>query len=266
MMLKFMADRLSQPIEGGNLKGFWKFYSCSHIGKADIPVNYMDKYIDMVLKKSLEDKDIIYLRYGDIFIRKLKTIKHFRSYNFGQTVSSINSVIYSKSRGELKLYVYTFTPYMHKTLNKTAMVEWLDMKLKIDLAKNFVILSKIKANWFSGSYSEEIRWMDKSIDYNHITHAIAIALAPCMIGLVKIPPSFVREIQILVKDTTMQDYVTQEAIEHARKLETPLPPPPEMRPDTAVHGEEEPVHEEVIEIPYEENRPKISYKRRHIIQ
>lgn len=269
----YVSDMTMQPIkESFDKSAFFKFYSHSRVAQYSVPLTYMSGIIESILKDTMTDR--VYL-HKDEFVVHLQKMAKFESYRYGVCVNGINTVSYSKLTGLLYMRLDTFTPYIHKNpkINKAVRHESLSIKLAFDLCKDFYIANTIRANILGATSSEEIRWMDKkSLNINHITHAISIAIAPVILGIVEIPPSFAKQVQIIVHSDKNSTTDMKDAIDTI--IKEPEPPSSlkdvdEDNPDPGWDDDDE--DEDDIIIPYEENslttpkkirklhkRPKIS--------
>lgn len=195
----------------GTREGFYQFYSAMESSQITVPVSMMDKIFNLIYKHTYSDNGLEYLMKKDEYIRNIGSMKKYSSYRFGQCINSINNIAYSKNQGKLYMSIFTFTPFLidiNGQKVKSVRYSALKINMQFEMAKYFVVLSKVKANWFKGTYAEEIRWLDqKALTLDSVVNAMSIALAPCIVGIVHLPPEFVTQIEIMVKDEAMKEQV-----------------------------------------------------------
>lgn len=196
--------------------GFYDYTANVYIHEQAVAVEYLDKYLGKVIDSCVRDGSAAVASKAQEMIDYLKTVKRFSSYKFGSCVNSVNSVVYNKNKGELYLKLIYLEPYLIKargTTFKAARASHLYFSIHFEMAKDFVILAKVKANWFRGVYSEELRFIDeKAITKETVTQAMAMALAPCILGIVKMPAAFITQVEIIAQNA---DEETRQAVAEA---------------------------------------------------
>lgn len=201
-------------------EGFYGFLSDSRVFENSVPIEMMDKYLIMITNQAFRDQSLAVQQKRDEYLNNLGQIKRFSSYRYAQSVNCINNIMYNKNKGKLYCSIHTFTPYMKEIKgNKRKMIrcEGININIDFEMAKDFIILAKVKANWFRGSYSEELRWIDnKAITPDSITHAMSMALAPIILGICQMPKGFVTMVEIMTQDQKLVEEFKQE------NPETPL--------------------------------------------
>ena len=180
----------------GKGTGFWKYYSCSSVSNKAIREDLMDKYLAKMIKDvTKEATPALQSHYTEI-LNDLQEIKEFEAYTEESCDNSVTTMDFSQGTGILFLYIYNFNPFYNERTKRNAVrISKIKMMARCSLAKDWMIVTKVKANFFKSSACSELRYIDeKAVELKDIIEAISIAFAPAMLGLVKLPERFVKVI------------------------------------------------------------------------
>jgi hypothetical protein len=185
----------------GSGTGFWRFYSNSVVGTRAVGAEKCGEYIDRMIRNVMKEATPSIQTHTNEVIQDLKDIQYFESYVYGDCDNMINVVDYNKDSGLLYMYVYTFSPYIHQTRGEAVKIQNLKIRCNIQLAKDWMVVSKVKASFFKTKMSSEIQYIpNKGIQMQHVIEAIAIAMAPAVLGLVKLPERFMTMLDTMLRD------------------------------------------------------------------
>ena len=179
---------ISAVVEG---KGFWEFYSTSAYVSRAISSASCKQYITYMINQAMDDSSPGFRSKANEIIQDLAEISEFEVYDEDKCQKMINTISYNQGAGKLFLYIHTFAPSIHPTKGKIVKTEYIKISVKLELAKDWMIVTKGSGNFFGCSISQEIQYIpNKGIELKHIVEAISIALAPAVLGVVKLPDRF----------------------------------------------------------------------------
>ncbi|EAX96064.1 hypothetical protein TVAG_265530 [Trichomonas vaginalis G3] len=196
----FKTQSSTQIVGSGKGTGFFKFYSNSAVGTRSIAARSCGAYIDRMISNIMADQSAIVQAHKQNIINDLTDIKDFESYAWGDCDNMVNTVSYEKASGSLYMYIYTFSPFISDTRGEGVRVS--NMKIHVDfvMPKDWIIVSKIKSSFFKCTMNQEIQYLDtKSIQMSDVIEAVAIAVAPAVLGLVKLPERFLNVLDTVIK-------------------------------------------------------------------
>ena len=182
------VSMISAVIEG---KGYWQFYSTSAYVSRAISSEKCKQYIAYMIDQAMEDSSPGFRSKANEIIQDLNEIADFEMYDETKCQKMINTISYNQGNGKLFVYLHTFAPSIHPTKGPIVLTEYLKISVKLELAKDWMIVTKGSGNFFGCSISQEIQYIpNKGIELKHIVEAISIALAPAVLGVVKLPERF----------------------------------------------------------------------------
>jgi len=187
----FRTQNTETVVGTGGGKGFWNFYSNSQVGTLSMATTNVPRYIERLIERMMRDQGAEVKANRQSVIDNLQDISDFESYAYGQCDHMVNTVTYNKAAGTVFFYVYTFTPFMHATRGEACTISTMKILCNMALARDWMVVSKVKANFFKTTAKTEIRYLpEKGIQISNVIEAIAIAMAPAVLGLVQIPERF----------------------------------------------------------------------------
>ena len=197
----FKTQSATTIVGSGSGTGFWKYYSNSAVGTLSMSQSKCSEYVSRLITRVMQEATPEIQQHTDDIISDLQDIKDFESYAWGDCDNMVNTVNYNKGSGTLYMYVYTFSPYIHEKLGEAVQVSTMRINCNMELAKDWMIVSKAKSSFFKASVLQEIQYLpDKGLDVNAIVNAISIAMAPAVLGLVKLPDRFMTVLDSLLKE------------------------------------------------------------------
>ncbi|EAY06033.1 hypothetical protein TVAG_053570 [Trichomonas vaginalis G3] len=128
---------------------------------------------------------------GEI-IESLRDAVEFGSYEI-EDHRMVDTVAYNDQSGKLYLYIYTFEGYLKP--NQVHKVACSSLKITVDfkLPRDWIIVAKFKASMLQCSMCQELQFLpEKSMSMENVVDAISVALAPAVLGLIKLPPPFLK--------------------------------------------------------------------------
>jgi hypothetical protein len=183
----------------GSGTGFWKYFSNTDIGTMAISAANVGPYITRMTEMIVRDTNSNIQKNLQNIVDDLNEIKYFESYNYGDCDNMVNSVSYNRNKGSLFLYIYTFTPFI-KGGKEAVRIQTLKCTVNLKLASDFLVVSKLKTSFMKCTMSQEIQYIPrKGIDSKAIVDSISIAMAPAVLGLVKVPERFMNIMKSLLK-------------------------------------------------------------------
>ena len=199
----FKTQSSTSIVGSGNGTGFWKFYSNSNVGTQPVRAEHCGKYVSKMINKIMNEATPALQTHTQEIIDELNDVSEFESYLLGDCDSMVNTANYNKGSGTFFLYCYTFSPFIHETFGQCVNIQTLKIKIDMQLAKDWIIVQKAKSSFFSCSVSQEIQYLpEKGLQTSHIINAISIAMAPAVLGLVKLPDRF-----MTILDTLFQEQI-----------------------------------------------------------
>ena len=197
----FKTQSATTSVGSGCGSGLWKFYSNSAVGTRSMAASSCGEYISRLITRVMKEATPEMQQHTDDIIADLQDIKDFESYAWGDCDNMVNTVNYNKGAGTLFMYVYTFSPFIHETRGEAVQISTMRINCNMELAKDWMIVSKAKSSFFKASVSQEIQYLpEKGLDVNAIVNAISIAMAPAVLGLVKLPDRFMTVLDSLLKE------------------------------------------------------------------
>jgi len=197
----FSTQSGTEITKTGSGAGFWNFYSNSNVATLSLSANRCGEYIDRMVRKITKFSTPALQKHTDEIIENLQDIKDFESYGWGDCDNMVNTVDYHTDSGSLFIYIYTFSPFIHPSRGEGVKIQTLKIIVKLQLAKDWMIVSKVKASFFKTSMKQEIQYIpNKGIKMEHIIEAISIAMAPAVLGLVQLPERFMTMLDTMLKD------------------------------------------------------------------
>lgn len=189
----FRTQKASTIIGGGKGRGFWDFYSCSVISTVNVGVDQFPEYMQETVDWITKDQTVLSQDKKYEFLRVVKQHLQYHSYRYGVCMNSICSVSYTKNTGFLKMYIYTFCPSISTMFQeKYIQAKHMSVDLRFNMAKDWIIIAHIKTNALKVRCNDELKYLDdKEINMQEVYEAIGIALTPCALGLVQVPPEFI---------------------------------------------------------------------------
>jgi len=185
----------------GSGTGFWRYYSNSVVGTRSIAATSCGKYITNMINRVTKEATPALQKHINEVVTDLQDIQEFESYAWGDCDNMVNTVNYNKGSGTLFLYVYTFSPFIHPTRGEGVKIQSMRITANMELAKDWMVVSKVKASFFKTTMSQEIQYIpQKGIELKHVVEAIAMAMAPAVLGLVQLPERFMTVLDTLLKD------------------------------------------------------------------
>ena len=197
----FSTQSMTSIQQTGSGSGFWRYYSNSAVGSLSMSVTKCDVYIQSMINRiTKETTPEIQAKKAEI-IEFLSDIKEFESYAWGDCDRMVNTVDYNKATGTLFVYIFTFSPFIHPRKGEGVRVQTLRICCNMELAKDWMVVSKVKASFFKTTATSEIQYIpNKSIKMSDVIEAISIAMAPAVLGLVQLPERFMTMLDSILKD------------------------------------------------------------------
>lgn len=191
----------SETIVGhGRGDGFFKFYSHSLIGDRTIRMNLMEKYLDRIVSRIMRDQSPALQVHKQDILDEIMDTKDFESYTMKGESHMVNSVGYNKNVGQLFMNIYTFDPMTHEVYGPGCTIQYMKIQVDFNLAQDWMIVSKTKARFNKATQHQEFKYIDeKAVDMKDVVKAISIAVAPAVLGLVKLPESFMTCLDSVIK-------------------------------------------------------------------
>lgn len=172
--------------------GFAQFYSYAFFQSSAFAANRCKENINYMINGIMKNAAPSIQSKKDEIIQDLNDISEFEFYEEIKCEKMVSTINYNKNVGQMFIHIHTFSPSMHPTKGRIVLKESLDLSVKMELAKDWMIVTKAKASFFGASVSQEIHYIpNKGIEMKNIVEAIAIALAPAVLGVVKLPGSFI---------------------------------------------------------------------------
>ena len=197
----FKTTNAESVVGTGGGKGFWNFYSNSQIGTLSMASASVPRYIERLIERMMREQSPEVQAHKASVIENLRDVSDFETYAWGQCDHMVNSVTYNKASGSVFFYVYTFSPFMHATRGEGCTISTMKVIANMALARDWMVISKVKANFFKTTAKVEVRYLpEKGIQMSNVIEAIAIALAPAVLGLVQIPERFMTMLEKLVHE------------------------------------------------------------------
>jgi hypothetical protein len=181
----------SSTITGtGTGSGFFKFYSKSGISTMSLSVDNCGRYLQRLIDRMMRDQSPSLAAHKQSIIENLQDMADFETYAWGECDNMVNTITYNQGSGRLFFYIYTLSPFQ-ASRGDAVKVQTMKIDLDITLAKDWMIVTKAKCNFFKSKVSSEIKYLpEKGVELKHIVEAISIAMAPAVIGLVQVPERF----------------------------------------------------------------------------
>lgn len=196
----FKTQAATTIVGSGKGTGFFKFYSNSLVGNRAIPESGMPTYLDRMMAHIMAEQSPIVQANKAAIVADLQDIKDFESYAWGDCDNMVNTVSYNKMSGSLFMYVYVFSPFIHERLGNGVKVANMKIHVDFTLPKDWIIVSKVKSSFFKATMNQEIQYLDtKSVKLTDVIEAISIAVAPAVLGLVKLPDRFMACLDSIIK-------------------------------------------------------------------
>ena len=196
----FKTQSSESIVGSGSGTGFWKYYSNSAVGTRSVAANRCGDYIDLMIGRIMNEATPALQSHTNEIIADLQDISEFESYVWGECDNMINTVNYNQGAGQLYMYVYTFSPFIHETRGEAVKIQTMKIRADMKLAQDWIIVQKTKASFFKATSSQEIQYLpQKGIQTKDIVDAISIAMAPAVLGLVQLPERFMTVLDSLLK-------------------------------------------------------------------
>jgi len=199
---KAFATQSAEIVVGsGKGTGFWKFYSNSYLGTKAIAMNRVPEYIDKMVDRITKEASPALARKKNDLIDYLQAIKEFDSYVLDECNNMVNVVDYSKSQGTLFFYITTFSPFIHSKRGEGCKIETISIKVDMKLAKDWMIIQKAQTSFFRSSCHDEIQYLnEKGMKMSDVVEAISVAMAPAVLGLIKLPKGYMKILDTMFKE------------------------------------------------------------------
>lgn len=201
----FKTQSATTIVGSGTGTGFFKFYSNSVVGNRAMAESSMPQYLDRMIANIMKEQSPIVQANKDAIRDELQDIKDFESYAWGDCDNMVNTVTYNKASGSLFLYIYVFSPFIHERRGNGVKVANMKIHVDFTLPKDWIIVSKVKSSFFKCTMNQEIQYLDqKTVQMKDVIEAISIAVAPAVLGLVKLPDRFMACLDAIIQ-TQMQN-------------------------------------------------------------
>lgn len=217
----FRKEVYDIPVASGHGHGFWDFYSYSETSKFSVRMTHANAYLALIVDDFTKSLSGSMKRYRDTILSDLSEIVEFESYVYEEAQGSINQISYSGESGKLCFFVYTFTPGIsaHKNV-EILKSEFMSCEIEMRLAQDWILVNHIKSTFAKTTNSLEIQYLPTSIDSAKVVEAVAIAFAPVVLGLVKVPATFLTLLKASIKQKTEDPYsgISEETYSQSEKL------------------------------------------------
>lgn len=201
----FRTESASSVVDQGHGTGFWDFYSYSTVGTIMLRAATANEYvakrlIPRVMKCDSEEMQ----KHKDDIVSELQDIADYAELSIGQTDRAFTTTSYSKNSGKLWFYVYTFSAEsqgdVHAVKCSTMLIE-----VELKMAQDWMLVNRMETSFFKAKNTFEIQYLPKAIDPKEVENAIAIALAPAVVGLVEVPEKFLQIMGGVINSTEPSD-------------------------------------------------------------
>lgn len=201
IMSAFRTESISTVAGQGHGTGFWDFYSYSSVGTIMLKIDKANEYVaERLIPRVIKCDSSEMQKHKDDIVSELQDIADYAELSVGQTDRAFTSTSYSKSSGKLWFYVYTFSAetggYVPAVKCSTMLME-IEMKM----AQDWLLVNRMETSFFKAKNTFELQYLPASISVKQVADAIAIALAPAVVGLVEIPEKFMSIMGGLINST-----------------------------------------------------------------
>ena len=172
-------------------KGFKSITSVFSSESMSFASKMVPNAVKMVRNRIVGDLSSDLFKYKDELINYLDDIRDFDTLSWDRAQIDQFICTYSKESGKLTFFTAMFDPDFS---SDKVTFRYIKIEVKMQLPGIFVIGMSAKGNFFGVSVKQSLEKIEGSLTLNHVIDALVIALAPGMIGLVDLPPTFVQRI------------------------------------------------------------------------
>ena len=185
----------------GKGHGWWEFYACADFSSKGTREENMDRYLKKIIKHvTKEATPALQARYNEL-LEFLQDTKDFQDATEIICDKSVTAINFNQGSGTIFFYIYNFNPFFNTYTNhRIVKMTSVKMEAKCKLAKDWMIVTKVRSSFFKSSVFTELRYLEpKDVQFNNIAEAISMAFAPAILGLVQFPDRFLATISNLLQ-------------------------------------------------------------------
>ena len=176
---------------------YQRFFNCSSVSHKFFNEKLIDKYIARMIKAHTKEATPGLQNHFTEILNDIQDIKEFESYSKESCDNSVTTINYNPFSSNLYIHIQNFNPYYdeNKKRNSVAVSRVMMISRGNYFSKEWMIVTKLKANSFKISSASELKYIDqKAVQLEDVIEAMSIAFAPAMLGLCKLPERFVKVI------------------------------------------------------------------------
>lgn len=197
----FKTQSMSMIVGKGQGKGFWDFYSTNVYAEIPVALENWTQFFREEIDDMMKDQCLGVQEYKDKFLGYAQKHLKFESGRFDKGVNLLNSIGYNKGTGNFYMNLYTFEPKMSVFNEKCVVTKLITVSIKLEMAKDWLIMGHIKSNFFSAKCSNEIKYVpEKDLELHDVIQAVGIGLFPIVLGFVQVPPEFLNAMELAIKE------------------------------------------------------------------
>ena len=205
ILKQFRSESVSQVVGSGHATGFWDFCSYSEVSQIMLKVDLAEEFVTQSLIPKVIKCDTQQMKdYKDDIAEELKGVARYAELSVGETNKAFTTTSYSKNAGKLWFFVYVFnaeTTYAKPVVRCNTMHLEIEMKM----AQDWLLVNHIETSFMKAKNTFELQYLPKGIKVSDVQQAIAIALAPAVVGLIEMPDRFVKMLGAVINSTKEDD-------------------------------------------------------------
>ena len=215
----FTKERQQIVGASGEGKGFWSFYSYSNIDHFTAVYEMAPQYItNELVPNILKHASPDFAKHKDELIDELKDIADYGELSIPGNNLALTTATYHDGTGKMNFFVCSIVPDRSIIGDELGVrFETLRCEISMTLAQNWMLVCNIESQFTSTKSSWEIQYLPTGLDTDKVVDAIAIAMAPAVLGLIEMPEGFMKAMQKTIEnhDKTELDLVDPEMLKKA---------------------------------------------------
>ena len=199
----FRKEQVSLPVYAGKGMGFWDFYSMSNIDRLTVPYDLAPQHIRNIVIPDIINRTASesLARFREDLVGELEDMADYGELAVAGNNRALTSASYSSNSGKLFFYIIGLTPKKAIIGDDIGVVfETMRCEVTMTMAQDWMLVCNMEAKFMSAKSSLELQYLPTAIDPNKVVDAIAIAMAPVVLGLVTVPGSFMTVMQGVLKN------------------------------------------------------------------
>ena len=198
---QFRTESASMVVGSGHGSGFWDFCSYSSVGQIVLKADKANQYVaERLIPRIIKCESEQMKAHKDDIISELQDIADYAELSIGETNRAFTTTSYSKNSGKLWFYVYTFNALTDGT-TKAVQCSTMHIEVELRMAQDWLLVNHLESSFMKAKNTFEIQYLPKGIEPTDVQKAIAIAIAPAVVGLIEMPERFVKIMGAVINST-----------------------------------------------------------------